>query len=56
MLNSLSFFSLLFAYFVGGFVFLKFVKHEEGAKVIPNVDFWVGIPGNAKVYKFLKLF
>ena len=48
LINS-SFFSLLFAYFVGGVIFMKFIRHETGAKAIPNVEFWTSIPGNAKV-------
>ena len=29
---------------------MKFIRHETGAKAIPNVEFWTSIPGNTKVY------
>jgi 1,2-dihydroxy-3-keto-5-methylthiopentene dioxygenase len=40
--------SLIFVYFVGGIIFMKFVKHAEGIEIIPNVEFWVAIPGLVK--------
>lgn len=34
----------LFLYFVVGIIILKFVQHKEGREVVPNVDFWAGLP------------
>jgi len=45
-------------YFVGGIVFLKFVKKEEGKNIIPNVGFWSALPGLVKdgaVFSFRKI-
>ncbi|XP_077979000.1 uncharacterized protein LOC144434423 [Glandiceps talaboti] len=39
---------LVTVYFVGGILFLKFVKNEEGSDVIPNKNFWVVLPGLIK--------
>jgi len=35
-------------YFVAGAVFNKFVRHKEGLEIIPNVEFWVALPGLVK--------
>jgi len=32
-------------YFVGGVLLLKFWKKKEGTEVVPNVEFWISIPG-----------
>jgi hypothetical protein len=39
---------LAFVYFVGGFIFLRFVKHREGGDAIPNREFWADLPGLVK--------
>jgi hypothetical protein len=44
-----SFFTTLVTYFLGGFVFLKFVKKNSGKDLIPNYGFWTSIPGDVKV-------
>eukprot|EP01099_Mayorella_cantabrigiensis_P009048 TRINITY_DN970_c0_g1_i1.p1 TRINITY_DN970_c0_g1~~TRINITY_DN970_c0_g1_i1.p1 ORF type:complete len:251 (+),score=54.62 TRINITY_DN970_c0_g1_i1:114-866(+) len=50
---------LVIVYFVGGFVFLKFYKKNEGKEnVIPNYAFWVDLPSLIKegaVYSFGKV-
>jgi hypothetical protein len=43
------FFCLVTAYFIGGVIFLKFVRKAEGVEMIPNADFWFSIPGLFKV-------
>ena len=43
------FFVLLTSYFVGGFVYLKFVKKSQGKETIPNVTFWTSLPSDVKV-------
>lgn len=51
------FFVVVFVYFVGGMVFLKFVRHEEGTDIIPNRSFWGSLPGLIKVcskFSFVK--
>ena len=50
-----SFFSLLAAYFIGGIIFLKFVKKSSGTEIIPNIDFWKGLPNDVKVNLISKL-
>jgi uncharacterized membrane protein YgcG len=35
-------------YFVGGAIFNKFVRHKEGLEIIPNVEFWLALPGLVK--------
>ncbi|XP_070565872.1 cation-dependent mannose-6-phosphate receptor-like [Ptychodera flava] len=35
-------------YVIGGVLFMKFVKHEEGTDVIPNKEFWTGVPALVK--------
>jgi hypothetical protein len=35
-------------YFVGGALFNKFVRHKEGLEIIPNVEFWLALPGLVK--------
>jgi hypothetical protein len=42
------FFSLLFVYFVGGILFLKFARGAEGIEMIPNYGFWSMLPGLIK--------
>ncbi|XP_057293144.1 uncharacterized protein LOC130621810 [Hydractinia symbiolongicarpus] len=42
------FFVLLFVYFVGGFLFLKFYKHNEGTETIPQYEFWKDLPAKIK--------
>jgi len=37
--------SLVFIYFVGGIVFMKFVRKSSGKEIVPNVDFWISITG-----------
>ena len=49
------FFCGLFAYFVAGFVFLKFVRKNTGKETIPNHTFWISLPNNVKVNQFLNL-
>jgi len=52
------FLCLAVVYFVGGMLFLKFVKKEEGANIIPNVNFWKALPGLFKdgiVFSFKKM-
>jgi hypothetical protein len=40
---------VLFVYFVGGFIFLRFYRKEEGIQnQIPQYSFWVSIPGLVK--------
>lgn len=34
-----------FLYFVLGIIILKFAMHKEGREVVPNVEFWVALPG-----------
>ncbi|XP_074658949.1 uncharacterized protein LOC141911796 [Tubulanus polymorphus] len=41
----ITFFSLLFAYFILGFIFTHFVMKAEGADKIPNYIFWSNLPG-----------
>jgi len=35
-------------YIAGGVALNKFARHKEGVEVIPNVDFWVMLPGLVK--------
>ena len=42
------FFVSLAAYFIFGFVFMKFVKKAEGKDTIPNYTFWTGLPADVK--------
>lgn len=42
------FFVLLLVYFVGGFLFLKFYKHNEGTETIPQYEFWKDLPAKIK--------
>jgi len=35
-------------YFVGGAIYNKFVQHKEGIEIIPNVEFWMSLPGLVK--------
>jgi len=34
----------LFLYFTLGIIILKFAQHKEGREIVPNVDFWAGLP------------
>ncbi|KAK7109997.1 uncharacterized protein [Littorina saxatilis] len=38
------FFVFFIVYWVGGFLFMKFVRRAEGLEVIPNYEFWKEIP------------
>jgi hypothetical protein len=40
--------SLLVLYLVGGVAFNKFYRHHEGKEIIPNVEFWLALPGLVK--------
>jgi hypothetical protein len=40
--------SLLVLYLIGGVAFNKFYRHHEGKEIIPNVDFWIALPGLVK--------
>lgn len=40
--------SLLVLYLVGGVAFNKFYRHHEGKEIIPNVEFWMALPGLVK--------
>jgi hypothetical protein len=42
------FFPGLAAYFIIGALYLKFVKHNSGAELIPNRGFWTSLPGDVK--------
>lgn len=47
--------SVFFAYWVGGFIFFKFVKKNEGLEVIPHVAFWADLPSLvADGYRFIR--
>ena len=39
-------------YLVGGILFLKYHKKEEGSNVIPNKEFWTDFPSKVKVSTF----
>jgi len=41
-------FSLSFLYFVGGVAYQKFKNHATGLELIPNVHFWISLPGLVK--------
>ena len=43
------FFVCVLVYFVGGFLFLKFYKKNEGTDAIPNYEFWKDLPAKIKV-------
>jgi len=40
--------ALIVLYLVGGVSYNKFVAHREGIELIPNVEFWVMLPGLVK--------
>lgn len=40
--------SLTAVYLVGGTVYCKFVAKKEGVEIIPNVHFWIALPGLVK--------
>merc|ERR1712050_468611 len=42
------FFVVIVVYFIAGMLFLKFVKKNEGAEIIPNKSFWTALPGLIK--------
>jgi len=35
-------------YLVGGVLLNKFARHKEGMEMVPNVEFWISIPGLVK--------
>jgi len=39
---------LIVVYFIGGIIYNKAVKHNEGIQVVPHVDFWKDTPSLAK--------
>jgi len=43
------FFTLFSAYFFGGMAVLKFIKGAQGFEMIPNYEFWTGLPSLVKV-------
>ncbi len=50
-----SFFRLLVGvciYFVGGIIYMHFVRHAQGIEKIPHHLFWIGLPGLVKVCTF----
>ena len=36
-------------YLIGGVLFMKFGKQASGADLMPNKQFWTGVPTNIKV-------
>ncbi len=44
-------FSMAAIYFIGGFIFYKFVKKANGMEALPNHTFWVSLPTDIKVKK-----
>ncbi len=36
-------------YFVGGVIYMHFVRHTQGIEKIPHHLFWIGFPGLVKV-------
>ncbi|XP_070565874.1 cation-dependent mannose-6-phosphate receptor-like isoform X2 [Ptychodera flava] len=42
------FLCLVSVYLIGGVLYLKFVKHEEGVNLIPNGEFWMELPALIK--------
>ncbi|EDV26658.1 uncharacterized protein TRIADDRAFT_63795 [Trichoplax adhaerens] len=42
------FFVLLSVYFIGGIIFMKYVRNAEGFEAIPNVSFWSSLPSLIK--------
>jgi hypothetical protein len=43
------FFTVALVYFIGGFLFFKFVKKANGIEALPNHSFWVSLPADIKV-------
>jgi Autophagy-related protein 27 len=39
---------VVFLYFVGGAVFMKFVRKAEGLEIVPHIEFWTSLPGLVK--------
>lgn len=35
----------LTVYFVAGIIILRFVQHKEGREIVPQHEFWFGLPG-----------
>lgn len=48
-----SLFSLSILYLVGGVAYQKFKNHATGIDLIPNVHFWIALPGLVKVFFFI---
>lgn len=42
-------FIIAFMYFFGGALLLYFIRGARGIEVIPNVEFWMNLPGLVKV-------
>ena len=42
-------------YLLVGIIIMKFVRKANGKEVIPHVNFWLSIPGNAKVQFMLPI-
>ena len=40
---------MLFVYFLGGFLYLKYYKHQEGTDAVPHYKFWKDLPAKVKV-------
>lgn len=36
-------------YFLGGALLLYFIRGARGIEIIPNIDFWMNLPGLVKV-------
>jgi len=36
-------------YFLIGIIFMKFAKKAQGPEIIPNIEFWKGLPSLVKV-------
>jgi len=39
----------IFVYFLGGFIFLRFVRKTNGLDAVPNRNFWISLPADIKV-------
>ena len=46
---SIRLFSLVILYFIGGVLWQKFKVQAQGIELIPNVCFWLALPGLVKV-------
>ena len=49
LLFCFSFFVLVLVYLVGGVLYMRFVRGATGVEQIPQLEFWKGLPGAAKV-------